>query len=354
MTQKFITAPVALAAFLMGSTALYAQTAVETRSVSASVSGALQGDTGFLTGGQVLVNGVGQGSVTLARNNSMITSTAGATATIGDSTNFTNVPVTSSEMITTFDFNRDVDTAAALVGIGTVVAQGESLGGVAVVGNATSNASRGGTTAEGGVGNSTAPTIASGSLVGNFSTANTMQLVGTGSLFAGSQALNLGERNLGATIGKTGSVSADAAQEGGSGISFSGLTFAQPTNNGSPAYANNGTAFIDANGDPIVQGSSESLPDALLDRGVRVAGIDSFAPSNIGGSGAGFWMSPTLNNGNTIALNVANAGNGSVSVTASTGGFFGQGTTWQANAAPTFSNVGFFSAPTTPTTTPAP
>jgi hypothetical protein len=303
MNKNFVFAPAAVMALLLGTTALHAQS-TDTRSVSASVSGALQGDTGFLTGGQVQVTGVGQGGVTLTRNNAAVNVIASSKATIPSDVavtggGATGIPTSDSSMVTTFDFNRDVNTSGALVGIGTLVAQGESLGGVGVVGSANANATRAGTTTVNSLpvsGSSSTPTSAQGSLVGNFSTANTMQLVGTGSLFAGSQALNLGERNMGASAGRTGTVAANATD-----IDLSTLAFASPA-------------------------SSATL-----------------APSDVTGNGAGFWMTPSLTD-NTISLNAANAGNGTVNISASTGGFFGQGTTFGATAAPTFSNTGFFVA----------
>ena len=302
MKKNFVFAPAAVIALLLGTTALHAQATTDTKSVSALVSGALQGDTGFLTGGQVQVTGVGQGGVTLTRGTAAVSVIAGASASIPADTNtagtpFTGIPTSQSSMISTFDFDRQVNTSGALVGIGTLVAQGESLGGVGVVGSANSNATRGGTaTFTNPVsGSSSTPTSAQGSLVGNFSTANTMQLVGTGSLFAGSQALNLGERNVGVSAGQTGTVAANAT----------------------------------------------SIPLNTLAFAVIPAAGTAFAPTNVTGNGAGFMTNSTLNN-TTIALNAANAGNGTVNITASTGGFFGQGTTFAASAAPTFSNTGFF------------
>lgn len=299
MKKNFVFAPLAVVGLLLGTTALHAQSATDTRSVSASVSGALQGNTGFLTGGQVQVTGVGQGGVTLTRNNAAINVIAGSSASIPADTSpgTVGIPTSGSSMVTTFDFNRDVNTSGALVGIGTLVAQGESMGGVGVVGSANANATRAGTATVSGTpvsGSSSTPTSAQGSLVGNFSTANTMQLAGTGALFAGSQALNLGERNMGASVGRTGTVAANATS-----IDLSSVAFATPS------------------------------------------GTSSLAPTNVTGNGAGFWMTPSLTN-NTISLNAANAGNGTVNITASTGGFFGQGTTFGATAAPTFSNTGFF------------
>jgi hypothetical protein len=306
MKKNFVFAHTAVMALLLGTTALHAQ-ATDTKSVSASVSGALQGDTGFLTGGQVQVTGVGQGGVTLSRNNAYIGVIAGSKASVPADTFNTvavltqsGIPTSESSMVTTFDFNRDVNTSGALVGIGSLVAQGESLGGVGVVGSANANATRAGTS--GGTapvsGSSSTPTSAQGSLVGNFSTANTMQLVGTGSLFAGSQALNLGERNIGASAGRTGPVSA----------------------------------------------SGTSIDLTQLDLSTTIPTSGNYTPASVTAGGAGFMTNSSLTN-NTIDLNAANAGNGSVSISASTGGFFGQGTTFGATAAPTFSNTGFFVNP---------
>jgi hypothetical protein len=319
MKKNFVFAPAAVMALLLGTTALHAQS-TDTRSVSASVSGALQGDTGFLTGGQVQVTGVGQGGVTLNRANAAVSVIAGSNAqspgdvSTGTAAAYSGVPSSNSSMITTFDFNRQVNTSGALVGIGTLVAQGESLGGVGVVGSANANATRSGTETVGSTptsGSASSPTSAQGSLVGNFTTANTMQLVGTGAMFAGSQALNLGERNVGASVGQTGTVNANA-----SGIALDGLTFVAPAA---------GTAF----------GASTTLGGAGYHIAANKGGAGFFTNSQIS-SGA--------NNASTIDLNVANAGNGTVTVSASTGGFFGQGTTFGATAAPTFSNTGFFRA----------
>lgn len=317
MMKNLVFTPAAVMALLLGTTALHAQS-TDTRSVSASVSGALQGDTGFLTGGQVQVTGVGQGGVTLNRSNAAVSVIAGSSAqspndpTSNQTTAYSGVPTSSSSMITTFDFNRQVNTSGALVGIGTLVAQGESLGGVGVVGSANANATRAGTDTVNSApvsGSASTPTSAQGSLVGNFSTANNLQMVGTGSLFAGSQALNLGERNVGASVGQTGSVNANST-----GIDLNGLTF--------------------------------GAPDAATPFGTAPNGLGYNFAVNTGG--AGFFTDSQIRSGTTaqpsaeIALNVANAGNGTVNVNASTGGFFGQGTTFGATAAPTFSNTGFF------------
>lgn len=281
-------------ALLMCSTSVYAQETTQTRSLSASTSTALQGDTGFLTGGQVSVTGVGQGSVVLGRadTGATITSTSGATAGIGSDL----VPNTSSSMVTTFDFDRSVDTAGALVGIGTMTAQGESIGGTGIVGASTANSESAGTrtvSLTDQAGSAASTTSAQAGLVGSFSTVNTIQMLGQDDLFAGAQALDIGERNSGIAGASTGLVDADTSQ-----IDLTGM-------------------------------------------------VASFTPDSLGVSGSGsvFATESTLEN-TSIDLNVANAGGGSILVTGSTGGFFGSGTIAGAGADVDFAETnGFFSNP---------
>lgn len=281
-------------ALLMCSTSAYAQETTQTRSLSASTSTALQGDTGFLTGGQVSVTGVGQGSVVLGRadTGATINSTSGATAGIGTDL----VPNTSSSMVTTFDFDRSVDTAGALVGIGTLTAQGESIGGTGIVGASTANSESAGTrtvSLTDQAGSAASTTSAQAGLVGSFSTVNTIQMLGQDDLFAGVQALDIGERNSGIAGASTGLVDADT-----NAINLSGMT------------ANFGTGSL-----------------------------------GVSGAGSVFATQSTLEN-NTIDLNVANAGGGSILVTGSTGGFFGSGTIAGAGADVDFAETnGFFSNP---------
>lgn len=297
MKNYKIVMPAAAIIALLGSTSAFAQQA-ETRSLSASVSGALQGDTGFLTGGQVQVQGVGQGAMSLGRTVANINVVSGATGGLtpigAEGTTTNRVPTSSAQMITTFDFNRTVDTSAALVGVGNVVAQGESLGGVGVVGTASANASRSGTINDNDTlrsGSASTPTTAQGSLVGQFSTTNTMQLQGQGSLFAAAQALDIGERNAGIAAGRTGIVSAAAET-----VDLAGMT---------PDFAGSVPTVGSSNGAAF--GSFTDLKDDKID------------------------------------INVANAGQGSVLASGSTGGFFGQGTTFGATVAPTFAQTnGFF------------
>jgi hypothetical protein len=303
MNNLSIKLPLAVGALLMCSTAVFAQS-TETRSFSASVSGALQSDTGFLTGGQVQVQGVGQGSMTLSRGVASIDVVSGASAGLVSS-NPETVTDSSAKMVSTFDFDRDVNTAAALVGIGNATAQGESIGGIGVVGSATGSADRSGTgtnldNSAPMSGSASSATSAQGSLVGNFSTQNTLQLLGTGSLFAAAQSLDVGERNAGFAAGVTDTVAANDT-----GVVLNTL--------------------------------SAALPAAISDAALNTTAISDF--------GAGFGSNSILDNTGVIDINVANAGNGSVLASTSTGGFFGQGTTFGASATPTLAETnGFFQA----------
>lgn len=290
----------ATVALLAGTAPVLAQQ-VTSESYSGSVAGALQSDTGFLTGGQVQVNGVGQGSLVLSRGQANIdvqTGTFAGTDGVG--------PGSSSAFLTTLDFDRDVSTGAALVGVGNVVAQGESLAGSGVVGTSNSSSSVSGVgtiDATDFAASATTTSSATGGLVGSLSTSNTIQMLGTGALFAGSQALDIGERTQAYSAGFTDFVAYD-----GEGVVVS-----------------------------VISSPFETTTDTF-DTGSILAGNDS---------GAGFGIDTALSGDNSnIDLNVANAGNGSILVSGSTGGFFGQGTTFGATGTLDISDVGgFFDAP---------
>lgn len=297
----------ATAVLLLGAAPAFAQN-VTSESYSGSVAGALQGDTGFLTGGQVQVNGVGQGSLVLSRGQANIdvqTGTFGGTDGVG--------PGSQSSFLTTLDFDRDVNAGAALVGIGTVVAQGESLAGSGVVGTSNSSASVAGVgtfdddndaeTAEVDfAASATTTSSATGGLVGSLSTSNTIQMLGSGSLFAGSQALDIGERTQAYSAGVSGVISYD-----GEGIS------------------------IEEIGQPFETATDTFTTGDVLATLTQPAG------------GAGFGIDTALSGeASAIDMNVSNAGNGSILVTGSTGGFFGQGTTFGANGQLDISDVGGF------------
>ena len=300
MKRQFVITSLSALGIVGAVTAASAQTiTTDSRSVSASIAGALQAPTGFLIGGQVQVTGVGQGSVSLTRSAANILLQTGAVASV-DSVSL--IPESQSRMMTTFDFDRVVETGGALVGVGNVIAQGEALGGVGIVGASNANATRSGTGLDAGgdpgSGSATTPTSAQGSLIGDFTTTNNMQLAGTGALFSGAQTLSIGERTAGLSFGNTGLVIADADD-------------------------------IDLDAGTVNLGTSGGAGPTV-----------TFA----GGGGAGFAQSSELlGNAGVIDFNVSNAGFGTVAVSASTGGFFGEGTSFSATANPTFSEVnGFF------------
>lgn len=290
----------ATAMTLVGASAAVAQQ-VTSESYSASVNGALQSDTGFLTGGQVQVNGVGQGALSLTRGQAQIdvvSEAFGATDNVG--------PGTSSTFITTMDFDRNVTTGAALVGVGNVVAQGESLAGSGVVGTALGSASISGVGTYVPDTTSTSSTVdfaassetnssAAGGLVGSLSTSNTIQLMGSGDLFAGSQSLDIGERTQAFSAGSTGLIAYDLP-----GVNLTNLNAAFSTS------------------------------------------TTTFDTDSVTGSGSGFGVETSLAANAPIDMNVSNAGNGSILVSGSTGGFFSQGTTFGASGSMNIADVGGF------------
>ena len=328
---------------------------IDTRNFTAGIQGALQGDTGFMTGGQVVVNGIGTGNVTLNRNNASINVNTGASGTGGE-----DAPTANAFMNTTFDFDRQVTTNAALVGRGSVVAQGESMGGTGVVGTAFSTSEASGVSGTGQAFSALADAEGSGSLVGSFSTRNTINLQGQSELFAAAQELDLRERNVGRAAGQTGEITA------GSALNFAGLDLGLGAGQ---ATANVTGALSDPEDDKSPLKTIGELVDALpginrndllnsgqidfaatLDVGasieLQVAGVPldfDVSLGDIKNSGAGFGMLSIVPSGaQQIELDVASAGGGSISVSGSTGGFFGQGTTFSAFGESSLSDVGGF------------
>jgi hypothetical protein len=302
MNTKYTTSLVALVAVLgPASFAL----AADTNSFDASVSVLSPDQTGFLIGGQVAVNGVGTGALTMTRSAATMTLT-GAASSLLDPTSVVGVPigneapgstgpafaqfgvldgVTSTAKITSaLDFDRQITTSGALVGLGSVIARGEAIGAMGSAGAASSKTTTAGTRTErlfgtgvtgstnytlaGGEGNATSDASAQGSLNGSLSTTNTLQLLGASSLFAGSNGTTIGEDST-----------------------------------------------------ALAYGSSDVLADG-------VTGVDLTTATATGttatGNGGLFQLSSVLNNGSgtNVAMTVANAGNGSISITSSTGGFF--------------------------------
>jgi hypothetical protein len=205
MKTKYSSSLIAIAAVL-GSASF--TMAGDTSTFDASVSVLSPDQTGFIIGGQVAVNGVGTGALTLARSNAsmILTGSAsslldrstqalpvafGATATFGDLGILDGVTST-AQITSSLAFDRSITTSGALVGLGAVTSRGEAIAALGSAGAASANTTTAGTRADGGVatggttvtitggeGNASADASSQGSLNGSLSTSNTLQLLGT-------------------------------------------------------------------------------------------------------------------------------------------------------------------------------
>jgi hypothetical protein len=273
-----------------------------TNTFDASVSVLSPDQTGFLIGGQVSVNGVGSGALTLSRSVAAMSLVGNAASTLNMVQGVDAIEDVNSvaDITSSLAFDRDIQTSGALVGLGAVVSRGEAIAALGSAGAASSNTTTAGTRAAntlsladgGGEGNATAEASAQGSLNGSLSTSNTLQLLGTSGLFAGSNGLSVGESNLALAYG-----SSNVTADGVSGVAL--------------------------------DTASSSLSGNLL------AGS---------GNGALFDIQSTLSGQNGIDMSVSNAGNGSISVTTSTGGFFTGGGAAAGSA--TFVDTNEFFSPT--------
>jgi hypothetical protein len=303
MKTKYTISLVAIAAIL-GTTSF--ALAGDTSTFDASVSVLSPDQTGFIIGGQVAVNGVGTGALTLARSNASMLLTGSAsslldrstqtigggfgTATLGDLGILDGVTST-AQITSSLAFDRSITTSGALVGLGAVTSRGEAIAALGSAGAASANTTTAGTranggatsggatpttvTIDGGEGNASADASSQGSLNGSLSTSNTLQLLGTSGLFAGSNGMFVGEDN-------------DAVAYGNSVVNADGTT---------GVALNNATTATTGN---------------------NLVGSGNGALFNVASSLTGAQRGTT----GTINMTVANAGNGSISLTTSTGGFF--------------------------------
>lgn len=275
MNIRHSTSLIAMAA-LLGATG-FAMAETSTSTFDASVSVLSPDETGFLIGGQVSVGGVGSGALTLSRSAAAMSLNGGASSQL-DPSGYNDIldGVTSTADVTSsLSFDRQITTSGALVGLGSVISRGEAIAALGSAGAASANTTTAGTRAanfygggdEGGEGSATAEASAQGSLNGSLSTSNNLQLLGTSGLFAGSNGLTVGENNTALAYG-----SANILADGSTGID---LTTAA-VNGGGLSGTGNGGLF--------------NITSALT--------------------------------GNNIAMSVSNAGNGTISISTSTGGFF--------------------------------
>lgn len=264
--------------------------ASESSAFEASVSVLSPDETGFIIGGQTSVNGLGSSSVVLSRNAAQLSVTGGAISKLDASSAPAELGylegVSSDAFINSaLNFERSITTAGSLVGQGGVVARGEAIGSIGTAGAASASTSTAGVRAtqaatsllaglEGGEGSASADSSAQGSLNGSVSTANTLQLLGSNGLFAGSNGLTVGETNKANAYGRSTIVA-----DGTTGINLN-------------------TASLTGSG--LLSGTG--------------AGALFGVTSNL--------TSQTLAGTTGIELSVSNAGNGTISLTTSTGGFF--------------------------------
>lgn len=281
MKLKLSASVIAIAAVL--GTAAFADSSSSTFDAAVSVLSPDQ--TGFIIGGQVAVTGLGSGALTLTRSAAEMSVTGGAASQLDPSTSagYLDGVDANSFVESALTFDRSISTSGSLVGQGSVTARGEAIASMGTAGAASAETATAGTRdatvdVEGGEGSATASSSTQGSVNGSVSTANTLQMLGSSGLFAGSNALTVGELNQ--AIGA-------------------------------------GSAYVTADGTTGID-----LTDMVIDYGT-----DSALPTTTGGDGAVFGVLSSLTGadtlaGNTIEMSVSNAGNGTISLTTSTGGFF--------------------------------
>jgi len=266
--------------------------ASESSAFEASVSVLSPDETGFIIGGQTSVNGLGSSSVVMSRNAAQLSVTGGAIsnldATSSPSTGYLEGVSSDAFINSALNFERSITTAGSLVGQGGVVARGEAIGSIGTAGAASASTSTAGVRAtqaattllaglEGGEGSASADSSAQGSLNGSVSTANTLQLLGSNGLFAGSNGLTVGETNKANAYGRSTIVA-----DGTTGINLNTASLS-------------GTGLLSGTGAGALFGVTSNL------------------------------TSQTLAGTTGIELSVSNAGNGTISLTTSTGGFFSGG-----------------------------
>ena len=259
-----------------------------TNSYAAGVSLLSPEQTGFLFGGTAEVTGLGSAAVVISAQQAQFNMTGFADSGKVTTTGAPSEAVANSGVLTTFDFDRTVTASASGIGAGRVVAQGDANAAVGAVGSAFGDTMSNeisdryvGTPEEfAGTESSTsnATSESAASLVGEGSTSVLAGLIGTGTGFVGS---------TGTTV---------SSQQ--SGVAYSAL---------------NALGDADGTGIAITKGTGADF--AALS--TEISGLAD--GKGIVGFSNGFVL------GSTIDLAVANVGGGTISLGATTGGFFGGG-----------------------------
>lgn len=313
MKLKLSASAIAIIAAMAGTAAF----AGGSSTFDAAISVLSPDESGFIIGGQVAVTGLGSGALTMSRSAAEMNVAGGAASLLDKAEDplYLDGVTSDSNIVSSLMFDRTIGTSGSLVGQGSVTARGEAIASMGTAGAASADTETAGTrddvkgastTMPGGEGSATASSSSQGSLNGSVSTSNTLQMLGTSGLFAGSNALTIGETNQAIGAG-----SALVNADGKTGINLKGASIDYDTDPSSPA-------------EPVA-----ALPTMDIARGA--------------GGGAVFGVKSTLKN-NTIEMSVSNAGNGTISLTTSTGGFFSGGGAAGGSAAHV--DNGSFFAPT--------
>jgi hypothetical protein len=267
-----------------------------TNSFSAGVSLLSPEVTGFMYGGTTEVTGLGSAAVVISAETAEF-NMSGFADSVVDPSNMALEAIANSGSITTFDFDRTVTSSASSIGKGQVLARGEASASVGAVGTSSAETMSNMVVDDTFATTSDAVSTSAASLVGNGTTSVVAGLLGTTDEFIGS---------AGTTVSST-----------QSGVAFSGL-------NASGTLIGTGMS-IGAAGVP-----GEAIPGGSGNYGSLTEQLGSL---DSGQGLIGFSNEFTLGDG-TIDLAVTNLGGGTVSLGASTGGFFGGG-------ADTFGDSGF-------------
>ena len=286
MKYKNLLATTAMAVVLAAGAAVAQD--LGTNSYAAGVSLLSPDQTGFLYAGTAEVTGLGSAAVVISADTAQFNMTGFADSVKTVTAGAPSEAVANSSVLTTFDFDRTVTASASGIGAGRVVAQGDANAAVGAVGSAFGDTLSNeisdrfsGTPAvydgtESSTSNATSESAAS--LVGEGSTSVLAGLIGTTNGFVGS-------------TGTT--VSSDQ-----SGVAYSAL---------------NATGDATGTGISITPGIATDFAGLSSEIGLLADGKGIVGFSN------GFVL------GGTIDLAVANVGGGTISLGATTGGFFGGG-----------------------------
>jgi hypothetical protein len=239
--------------------------------------------TGFLYAGTAEVTGLGSAAVVISAQTAQFDMTGFSNSGTGPNTNApSEAAVANSGVLTTFDFDREVTASASGIGAGRVVAQGDANAAVGAVGSAFGDTLANEILDVANLGTlsstSNATSESTASLVGEGSTSVLAGLIGTGAGFVGSTGTTVSSKQ--------------------NGVAYSAL---------------NAVGDLAGSGIDIAPGTGTTF--ATLSTEI----------ANLGAGNGAVGFSNVFVLDNTIDLAIANVGDGTISLGATTGGFFGGG-----------------------------